>query len=180
MLVIIYKYEEKDYLYYTKINRQKCKQQQYPFLFSKIFLKPWLKVLVIKLNIPLLTSEYTWRSFALDKKMFFYCCYCLPQVLNCISSPPWSSLPVCDLTVHLAVLVLKQGPWRSAGGHSGFHSSCFAAVWDSLGPFFLLPCSRIFLGTHLHSNLNLTGLRPDPRCSQTQRSHWAEDSPEHA
>lgn len=44
MLVIIYKYEEKYDLYYTKINRQKCKQQQNPFLFSKIFLKRWLKV----------------------------------------------------------------------------------------------------------------------------------------
>lgn len=62
MLVIIYKYEEKYDLYYTKINRQKCKQQQNPFLFSKIFFKRWLEVLVIKLNIPLLTSEYTWRS----------------------------------------------------------------------------------------------------------------------
>lgn len=107
---------------------------------------------------------------------------CLPKtVQNRISFAPWcSSLPVCGLTVHLEVPVLKQGPWRFAEGHPGFRSSCFAAVWDSLHPFFRLPCRRNFLGTPLRSNLNSTDLRPDPRCSQTQSSHWVEGSPEHS
>lgn len=91
-----------------------------------------------------------------------------------------SSAPVCDLTVLLAVPVLKLCPCSSARCRLGFDLSwkslrtqkrASVAVWDSPGPFFLLPYSRQFLYTPLHSNLNLTDSLLDPLCSQTQRSH---------
>lgn len=102
-------------------------------------------------------------------------CSLIPCLINTCSSAP-----VCDLTVHLAVPVLKLGPCNPARCRLGFDLSwknprtqnrASVAVWDSPGPFFLLPCSRQFLYTPLHSNLNLAGSLLDPLCSQTQRPH---------
>lgn len=98
-----------------------------------------------------------------------------------------SSAPVCDRWAPAAVRALTPDQRSAAKGSSGFHLSwrtsqrtqnrAFAAGEEGPGPFFLLPCSSLFLYIPLHDSLDLPASPQDPPCSQRCRSRWEEDSP---